>query len=62
MSTQVGFVLKILLLSAGISLAIKYGGEYLPIEPTTTTALVMVLLPSLVIGSILGWRYNRESR
>jgi hypothetical protein len=62
MSTQAGFVLKIFLLSAVVSLAIKYGGEYLWLEPTTMTALAIVLLPSLIIGSILGWRYNRESR
>ena len=62
MGTQAGFVLKIFLLSAVVSLAIKYGGEYLLLKPTTTTALAIVLLPALVIGSILGWRYNRESK
>ena len=60
MSTQAGFILKILLLSTGISLIIKYGGEYLLLKPTTTIALFIVLLPSLVIGLILGWRYNRQ--
>ncbi len=52
-----GFVLKILLLSTALSLSIKYGGQYLPLTPTTTTALIIVLAPSLLIGLILGWRY-----
>ena len=58
MSTQAGFIFKILLLSMGISLSIKYGGEYLPLKPTATTASIIVLLPSLVMGLILGWRYR----
>ena len=58
MDTQtLGFVLKILLLSTALSLLIKYGGQYLTLTPTTTTALVIVLAPSLLIGLILGWRY-----
>ena len=58
MDTQtLGFVLKILLLSTALSLLIKYGGQYLPLAPTTTTALIIVLAPSLLIGLILGWRY-----
>ncbi len=58
MDTQtLGFVLKILLLSTVLSLLIKYGGQYLPLTPTTTTALIIVLAPSLLIGLILGWRY-----
>ncbi len=61
MSTQAGFIFKILLLSTGISLLIKYGGEYLLLKPMTTTALTIVLLPSLVMGLILGWRYRQIS-
>ena len=57
MNTQLGFILKILLLSAVISLAIKYGGQYLALQPTVSTALAIVLLPSLIIGFNLGWRY-----
>ncbi|MEM8674558.1 MAG: hypothetical protein AAGF83_11885 [Cyanobacteria bacterium P01_G01_bin.67] len=58
MNTQtISFVLKILLLSTGLSLLIKYGGRYLPLSPTTNTALLIVLMPSLIIGLILGWRY-----
>ena len=60
MNTQtVSFVFKILLLSTLLSLLIKYGGEYLNLAPTTATALTIVLLPSLIIGLILGWWYLR---
>ncbi len=59
MNTQVGFVLKIILFSTGLSLLIKYGGQYLLLKPTTSTALTIVLTPSLVFGLILGWRYYK---
>ena len=56
---RASFILKIVLLSAGLSYLIKYGGAYLPLQPTTATALAIVLTPSLAIGLILGWRYYR---
>ena len=57
MDTQAGFVLKVLLWSTGLSFLIKYGGRYLPIQPTNAIALVIVILPSLIIGLILGRQY-----
>ena len=59
MDTQVGFIFKILLLSTGLSLLIKYGGQYLLLQPTTSTVLTIVLTPSLAFGLVLGWRYYR---
>lgn len=59
MGSQAGFVVKILLLSAVLSLLIKYGGQYLVLKATTTTALTIVLTPSIVIGLVLGWRYSK---
>ena len=58
---EISFVLKILLLSTILSLLVKYGGQYLPISPTTTNALIIVLTPSLAVGSILAWRYAQDS-
>lgn len=55
------FVLKILLLSTVLSLLVKYGGQYLPISPSITNALIIVLTPSLAIGFILAWRYAQDS-
>lgn len=57
MNNQAIFVFKILLFSLGLSLLVKYGGRYLELQPTTITALTIVLMPSVVIGLILGWRY-----
>ncbi|PSB11878.1 hypothetical protein C7B62_03945 [Pleurocapsa sp. CCALA 161] len=57
MDNQAIFVFKILLLSLGLSLLVKYGGRYLELQPTTITVLTIVLMPSLAIGLILGWRY-----
>lgn len=57
MNTQIGFIIKILLLSTALSVLIKYGGRYLPIQPTNAIATVIVILPSLIIGLILGWQY-----
>lgn len=47
------FVLKVVLVSAAISIAIKYGGPWLPLSPTTSVALAMVLLPSFLLGGLL---------
>ena len=58
-SQIIGFILKILLLSTVLSLLIKYGGQYLSLAPTTTTVLIIVLLPSLTIGLVLGSQYSR---
>ncbi|MEL6910536.1 MAG: hypothetical protein AAFR62_06285 [Cyanobacteria bacterium J06629_2] len=59
MNHQIKFIAKILLLSTGLSLLIKYGGKYLPLQPTNVTALAIVLMPSLIIGLVLGWQYSR---
>ena len=57
MNSQAIFILKILLLSTGLSFLIKFGGGYLALHPSTPTALTIVLTPSLAIGLVLGWRY-----
>ena len=59
MSSQANLIVKILLLSTALSWLIKYGGRYLALEATTATALTIVLMPSIIIGLILGWRYSK---
>lgn len=56
MDNKPAFILKVLILSALISLLIKYGGPLLDLPATATSALVAVLLPSVVVGLLLGWR------
>jgi hypothetical protein len=58
MNIQAGFIIKILLLSTGLSYLIKYGGQQILIKPTNSLALIIVLLPSVIIGLILGRKYQ----
>ncbi|MBD2021665.1 hypothetical protein H6F43_15910 [Leptolyngbya sp. FACHB-36] len=57
-----GFVLKIGILSLLVSIAIKYGGPYLPISGNTFHALVAVLSPSILLALLLGWRWQRSEK
>ena len=56
MNSQLGFIGKVLLFSAGLSVLIKYGGPLLQIAPTTASALIGVLLLPLMLVFALGWR------
>ena len=55
MNNKIIFILKVLILSAGLSLLIKYGGPYLSISSTATNALIAVLIPPIILGILLGW-------
>ena len=55
---MVGFILKVMGLSIVLSIAIKYGGGWLPVTGNTPTVLVAILLPSLVMAIGLGWRWR----
>jgi hypothetical protein len=61
MENQLGFVLKLLLLSAFLSVLIKYTAPNLPIPATVTNVLVIVLLPTIVMASALLWRFPRQN-
>ncbi|NES93274.1 hypothetical protein [Okeania sp. SIO2B9] len=56
MNNQITFILKVLILSAGLSLLIKYAGPYLSISSTATNAIIAVLTPPIVVGILLGLR------
>ncbi|MGF1479735.1 MAG: hypothetical protein ACFB4I_09620 [Cyanophyceae cyanobacterium] len=53
---QVGFIGKVILLSAVLAVLVKYGGSLLPLAPTPSTALVTVFFPSLTMAIALWWR------
>ncbi len=57
---QAGFILEVLVISAGLSILIKYGGSTLSIPPTPTNVLIVVLVPSLVMAIALGARFLRS--
>ena len=56
MENQTGFVVKVFVVSAMLSLLIRYIGPSLGIGGTTTNILIMVLSPSLIIAIALLWR------
>jgi hypothetical protein len=57
----INVILKVLLLSTALSVGIKYLAPHFNIPPTTTSALIAVFLPTLVMAGILGWhRWQRQ--
>ena len=56
MNHPAGFILKVLLISAGLSLLLKYGGPLLSIPATTRNALIAVVVPPALVAIALGWR------
>ena len=53
---QAGFILKVLVISTGLSILIKYGGPTLSISTTPTSVLMVVFVPTLIMASALLWR------
>jgi hypothetical protein len=56
MESNVSFLAKVVLVSALISVAIKLLGPMVPIAASPRTAWLLVLLPSGVMATLLGWR------
>lgn len=50
------FLLKLLVPSLLLAIAIRVWGPHLPIPATNTVSLGMVLTPSIIVGGILGYR------
>lgn len=55
---MVGFILKVAGWSIVLSIAIKYGGPWLPVSANTPTVLGAIVLPSLIMAIGLGWRWR----
>ncbi len=60
MTTQAGFIGKILFFSLILSIMIKYGGQLLSLSPNLTIVLTMVLLPTIIVALTLGWQYQQH--
>lgn len=56
----IGFLLKLLLSSALLSVLIKYAAPFLLIPATMTSALIMVLSLTMVMATVLLWRVPRQ--
>jgi hypothetical protein len=59
MSNQAKFILKVFILSLGISVLIKYAGPSLPVGATSVNALIAVLTPSLILAIAFLWRVGK---
>ncbi|WP_448572110.1 hypothetical protein [Trichothermofontia sp.] len=57
---NLGFVLKVLVASTLISVAIRVWGPEIPIAPTSLNALILVLLPATVFLVLFGWLSLRQ--
>ncbi|MEH2066807.1 MAG: hypothetical protein V7K47_01300 [Nostoc sp.] len=62
MENQLGFVLKLLALSALISVLIKYVAPSLSVSVTATNALIIVLLPIAIVAIALLWRFQTHKQ
>ena len=62
MAQQLGFIIKLFLVSTIFSLLIKYVAPSFTIAPTTNNTLIVISLPSLLIGLLLGWRSSKTSK
>ncbi|MFQ4144816.1 hypothetical protein [Chlorogloeopsis sp. ULAP02] len=62
MENQLRFILKVFLLSAIISILIKYVGPYLAIAQTGKNALIIVLLPTIFMAIALLWRFQTHKQ
>lgn len=62
MASSFIFVVKLLLLSAVVTLVIKYLAPSWGIPVTAANALWAVFLPTLLMAAALGWRTWQSSR
>lgn len=60
MNDSLNLVLKVLIASTLISIAIKYGGPFLPIPATSAVALGIVLLPTVIMAIALTYRSSQS--
>ena len=56
---MLSFLLKLFLVSKLLSLAIKYGGPYLPIPATSLAAGLIVLSVPVAMTALLSWQWLR---
>jgi hypothetical protein len=58
----IGFLLKLLLFSALLSVLIKYAAPFLGIPATVTNVLIMILSPTIIMATVLLWRIPRQKQ
>lgn len=60
MQNELSLVLKVFVVSAGLSFFIKYVLPSVPIPATATNALIIVFLPTVILASLLLWRFQKR--
>jgi hypothetical protein len=61
MNGQIGLIVKVFILSVSLSILIKYGGGFLPIEPNLTNAIIGITVPPFLMFLALLWRNQHPS-
>ncbi|WP_421656903.1 hypothetical protein [Leptothermofonsia sp. ETS-13] len=56
------FLLKVIGLSVGCAIAIKYIGPRLSVPASTVNVLIAVWFPSLLMAAILAWRWQERGQ
>ncbi|NJN04676.1 MAG: hypothetical protein HC873_05575 [Leptolyngbyaceae cyanobacterium SL_1_1] len=56
---KLGFLLKVLVASAGLAVLIKYAAPAVPLPATTLSSLTLVFLPTLIMACLLSWRWQQ---
>ncbi|GET40226.1 hypothetical protein [Microseira wollei] len=62
MENQTGFIFKVLVISAGLSVLIKYAGPALEVGATPVNALILVFVPTLIVAIALWWRAQQQGQ
>ncbi|HEY9838776.1 MAG TPA: hypothetical protein V6D27_17975 [Vampirovibrionales bacterium] len=60
MDSNTLFIVKVMVASALVSAAIKYGGPLLAIPETSAIALLLVCTPTAIMFGVLSWRLYFE--
>ncbi|MEA5511120.1 hypothetical protein VB715_15200 [Crocosphaera sp. UHCC 0190] len=61
MNNIMGFILKILMISLGFSLIIKYLAPLIPVVPNHINATIFVMVLPLSMTLLLVWRIKEKS-
>ncbi len=61
-NNQIGFIVKVLILSLAVSILIKYGGQLIEIAPTYLNATLAITIPPLLMAIALVWRLTGQRK
>ncbi|MFB2837113.1 hypothetical protein [Floridanema evergladense] len=62
MENKAEFIVKIFVLSAVLSVIIKYVCPYFKVPAASQIALIIVLSPTVVLAIALWWRYQQQQK